>query len=173
MKKSILTLLLIAASIFASAQSITHTYHFGQPMVQQVGEYQMLSFDSTVSNGTVGEPMLPWQSVSLMLPQNTEATAIHVTLSDFVELEGQYNIMPTQKARPVSDESPFVFEKDEALYHSNEAYPTKTFNGVSTQVRFVCLRRLHAREIQARLGSGELCPNRDGHCGISNCPHRQ
>ena len=134
MKKSILTLLLIAASIFASAQSITHTYHFGQPMVQQVGEYQMLSFDSTVSNGTVGEPMLPWQSVSLMLPQNTEATAIHVTLSDFVELEGQYNIMPTQKARPVSDESPFVFEKDEALYHSNEAYPTKTFNGVSTQV---------------------------------------
>ena len=134
MKKPLLTLLLIAATVFVSAQSITHTYHFGQPMVQQVGEYQTLSFDNTVLNGTVGEPTLPWQSVSLMLPQNTEATAIHVILSDFTELEGQYNLIPTQRPRPISDDSPFVFEKNEDLYRSNEAYPDKTFNLVNTQV---------------------------------------
>jgi len=134
MKKNILILLLIAASIFASAQTIEHTYHFGQPKVQQIGEYQTLLFENSVSNGTVGEPILPWQSVSLMLPQNTEATAIHVVMSDFVELEGQYNLMPAQRVRPISDDSPFVFEKNEALYHSNEAYPDKEFNTVSTQV---------------------------------------
>jgi len=125
---------MLAASLFASAQSITHTYHFSQPIVQQVGEYQTLSFEGTVTNGTVGEPLLPWQSISLMLPQNTEATAIHVTLSDFMEMEGQYNLMPTQRTRPISDNSPFVFEKNEDLYRSNEAYPDKTFNSVSTQV---------------------------------------
>ena len=134
MKNSILTLLLIAASIFASAQTVEHTYHFSQPMVQQVGEYQTLSFENSVSNGTVGEPTLPWQSVSLMLPQNTEATAIHLVLSDFVELEGQYNLMPAQRPRPISDDSPFVFEKNEALYRSNEAYPNKEFNHVNTQI---------------------------------------
>ena len=134
MKKSILTLLLIAACIIASAQTVEHTYHFGQPSVQQVGEYQTLSFENSVSNGTIGEPTLPWQSVSLMLPQNTEATTIHVVMSDFVELEGQYNLFPAQRPRPISDDSPFVFEKNEALYHSNDAYPNKEFNNVSTQV---------------------------------------
>ena len=134
MKKLALTLLLLAAGIIVSAQNITHTYHFGMPTVQQVGEYQMLSFDQSVQNGTVGEPQLPWQSISLMLPPNTEATAIHVVLSDFVELEGQYNLIPAQRSRPISDDSPMAFEKNEALYRSNEAYPNKDFNTVSTQV---------------------------------------
>ncbi len=134
MKKLSLTLLLLATSIIVSAQSITHTYHFNKPIVQQVGEYQTLSFEQSIQNGTVGEPRLPWQSVSLMLPQNTEATAITVTLTDFAELDGQYNLLPAQKSRPTSDETPFVFEKNEALYRSNDAYPNKTFNTVSTQV---------------------------------------
>lgn len=134
MKKLSLTLLLLAAGFYATAQSITHTYHFNKPNVQQVGEYQTLSFDNTIQNGTLGEPSLPWQSVSLMLPQNTEATAIQVTLGDFTELEGQYNLMPMQRTRPISDDSPFVFEKNKALYRSNEAYPNKAFNSVSTQV---------------------------------------
>ena len=134
MKKLCITLLLLATCIFVSAQSITQTYHFSKPSIQQVGEYQTLSFDNSVQNGTVGEPQLPWLSISLMLPQNTEATAIHVTLSDFTELPGQYNLMPAQRPRPISDDSPFVFEKNESLYRSNEAYPNKDFNSVSTQV---------------------------------------
>ena len=134
MKKLSITLLLLFICVFASAQSITHTYHFDPPMVQQVDEYQILSFKGTISNGTVGEPVLPWHSVSLMLPQNTEAIAIHVTLSDFTELEGRYNLMPTQRTRPISDDSAFIFEKSKDLYQSNEAYPNKTFNAVSTQV---------------------------------------
>ena len=135
MKKLIFTLLLwLTACLFASAQSITHTYHFSKPEIQQIDEYQTLSFEKTISNGTVGEPLLPWQSISLMLPPNTEATAIHVTLSDFAELEGQYNLMPAQRPRPFSDDSPFVFEKNEALYRSNEVYPNKDFSTVSTQV---------------------------------------
>ncbi len=135
MKKLNLTfLLMLAVTLCASAQSITHTYHFSKPEVNQVNEYQMISFEKCVSNGTVGEPLLPWQSVSLMLPQNTEATALRVTLSDFTEIEGQFNLMPTQRPRPISDDSPVVFEKNEALYCSNEAYPNKEFNTVSTQV---------------------------------------
>ena len=113
MKKLSITLIIVTACLFASAQSITHTYHFGKPTVEQVADYQTLSFDNSVSNGTIGEPLLPWQSISLMLPQNTEATAIHVALSDFTELEGQYNLMPAQKTRPISDDSPIIFEKNE------------------------------------------------------------
>ena len=134
MKKRFVLVLLFSSCLFAAGQSITHTYHFDPPTVQAAGTYQTLAFEGTVANGTVGEPTLPWQSISLMLPPNTEATAIEVTLSDFVAMEGTFNLLPTQKARPISDDSPFVFEKNEALYHSNEAYPNKTFNNVRTQV---------------------------------------
>ncbi|MCR5659902.1 MAG: T9SS type A sorting domain-containing protein [Bacteroidales bacterium] len=128
------TLVLQVICFSSTAQSITHSYHFGQPKVNQVGEYQTLSFEGSVANGTIGEPILPWQSISLMLPQNTEVTAIRVSLGDFKELEGRYNLMPAQRPRPISDDSPFIFEKNEALYRSNEAYPNKEFNKVSTQV---------------------------------------
>ena len=135
MKKASITLFfMLAASLFATAQSIEHVYHFGQPQVLQVGEYQTLSFDDCISNGTVGEPLLPWQSVSLMLPPNTEATAIHVALGDFAELEGRYDLMPAQMSRPISDDSPAVFEKNEALYRSTESYPAKDFGSVNTQL---------------------------------------
>ena len=134
MKKVILTLILVSVGLFASAQSVSHTYHFNSPTVQQVGEYQTIAFDGSVQNGTVGEPTLPWQSVSLMLPPNTEATAIHVVLGDFEEMEGRYSLVPTQRTRPISDDSPFVFEKNEKRYRSDEAYPDKAFNSVNTQV---------------------------------------
>ena len=135
MKKLTFTILLtLAASVFATAQSIEHVYHFSQPIIRQTGDYQTLSFEGSVANGTIGEPLLPWQSISLMLPQNTEATAIRVTLGDFVELDGHYKLLPAQATRPISDDSPFVFEKNEALYRSDEAYPNKTFNSVSTQM---------------------------------------
>jgi hypothetical protein len=134
MKKLIITLLIVTTSLFVSAQSITYTYHFSKPNVQQIAEYQILEFEKTVSNGTVGEPTLPWQSISLMLPPNSEATTIHVILSDFAEMESPCNLLPTQRPRPISDDSPFTFEKNEALYRSNETYPNKAFNTVSTQV---------------------------------------
>ncbi len=135
MKKHLFTLaIMLACGLIASAQSITHTYHFDRPEVQQNGEYRTLSMERCLNTGTPGEPMLPWQSVSLMLPPNSEATAIHVTLSDFVELEGCYNLMPAQRPRPISDDSPLQFEKNEALYHSDDAYPNSEFNTVSTQM---------------------------------------
>ena len=135
MKKHLFTLaIMLACGLIASAQSITHTYHFDRPEVQQNGEYRTLSMERCLNTGTPGEPMLPWQSVSLMLPPNSEATAIHVALSDFVELEGHYDLMPAQRPRPISDDSPLQFEKDEALYHSDDAYPNSEFNTVNTQM---------------------------------------
>ena len=134
MKKLLLVLIIISTCLFVSAQSVTYTYHFDQMKVQQINEYQTLAFDGSILDGSIGEPILPWQSVSLMLPPNTEATAIHVTLSDYTELEGSYSLMPTQRTRPISDDSPTVFEKNEIVYRSDAAYPDKTFNTVSTQV---------------------------------------
>ena len=133
MKKLSIVTLLLSISLVASAQTIEHTYHFDQPTFQTIGDYEQISLPNCLSLGKVGKPMLPWQSVCLILPQGQEAKSIQVELSDFVELEGNFNLFPAQKPRPVSNERQILFAKDEALYRSEDMYPSTIHSSVSTQ----------------------------------------
>ena len=133
MKHIFLSLILLVVASMATAQTIEHTYHFGQPVVNTVEGYQQISFAGCRQSALAGQPTLPWQSVSLMLPQNQEARSIEVVFSDFVELGGTYNLLPQQEPRTLSSTAPFVFAKDETTYRSQEVYPELTYGKVSTQ----------------------------------------
>jgi hypothetical protein len=133
MKKLSLFLALLAATMFMQAETIEHIYHFNQPIVSTQGEYQQIGFQGCLPSGMVGEPTLPWQSVSLMLPQGQEAVSVNVEFFDFVELEGSFNLYPGQKPRPISSEEEIPFAKNGSLYRSNEAYPVRNHANVSTQ----------------------------------------
>ena len=133
MKKLSLILILLATALFVQAQTIEQIYHFSQPTVSEQDGYQQIGFQGCQPKGIVGEPTLPWQSISLLLPQGQEATDIDVEFADFVELEGCFNLYPTQKPRPVSSEEKIPFAKNERLYRSNAAYPMRSFSKVSTQ----------------------------------------
>ncbi len=133
MKKLQLVLVLLATTLFVQAQTIEQTYHFSQPVVTERDSFQQIGFKECLPIGTIGEPTLPWHSVSLMLPQGQEAISINVELSDFVEMEGSFNLFPYQKPRPVSNEEEIPFAKNEVLYRSGNVYPTQSFHGVSTQ----------------------------------------
>ena len=134
MKKTLLTLVFSAIlSTLTFAQTVQKTYHFGTPMVSELNGYDVIRFADTYNNGIAGEASLPYQTVSLLLPQNTDAKGITVEYSDFVELEGTYNLLPAQKARPLSSTEPLVFEKNEDFYRSNDVYPENTYSKVKTQ----------------------------------------
>ena len=139
MKKTLLTLAFSAVlSVLSFAQTVQKTYCFGTPAVGVVNGYDVIRFADTYNDGAPGEASLPWQMVSLLLPQNTEAQSITVEYSDFVELEGTYNILPQQKARPLSSKEPLVFEKNEAYYHSEDVFPETAFSEVHTQYLSGC-----------------------------------
>ncbi len=134
MKKLILTAVFaVILGALSFAQTVQKTYYFDNPTVTEVNGYDVIKFASTMNNGVVGEASLPWQSVSLLLPQNTDAQSINVEYSDFVELEGTYNLLPQQAARPLSSTKPLIFEKNEDFYRSTESYPQNTFSKVNTQ----------------------------------------
>ena len=133
MKKLSIFFTLLASAIFVQAQTIEQTYHFSQPVVSERDGYQQISFKGCLPNGYVGEPTLPWQSVSLILPQGQEAASISMEFSDFMELEGNFNLFPSQQPRPVSDEREIPFAKNEMVYRSESIYPTRSYNGVNTQ----------------------------------------
>ncbi len=134
MKKVLLTLVFsVILSTLSFAQTVQKTYYFGTPMVSEMNGYDVLRFADTYNNGVPGEATLPYQAVSLLLPQNTDAQNITVEYSDFVELEGIYNLMPQQSARPLSSTEPLVIEKNEEFYRSENVYPEITYSKVNTQ----------------------------------------
>lgn len=133
MKKYLLLTFVLAFAFAANAQTIQHIYHFGHPVVSERDGYQQIGFQGCLPNGTVGEPTLPWQSVSLMLPQGEEAVSMNVEYADFVEMEGTFNLYPCQRPRPYSIETELPFEKNETLYRSEEVYPNRRYNTVSNQ----------------------------------------
>lgn len=135
MKKVSLFFALMALSLFGFAQTIEHTYHFNQPIITNTTDsYQQINFEGCIPSGETGNPMLPWQNVSLMLPQGFEATDIDFVFSDFVEMEGSYNLMPAQLPRPISETRNIPFAKNETVYRSNELFPTEIEKTVNNQV---------------------------------------
>ena len=133
MKKLSLTFILcLMVGLFASAQTIEKTYYFGEPNVSQIQGYEQIQFTNCMQSALAGQPSLPWHSVSLMLPQGTEAVAIEVELSDFQTMEGSHNLYPYQSALTYSDPIRKRFEKDEALYASKSIYPAQTYGNLST-----------------------------------------
>lgn len=88
-------------SVLSFAQTVEKVYHFDNPTSRVVNGYDEINFDGTMNTAKVGQPSLPWQSVSLLLPQNTDAQDFTVEYSDFVELDGTYNLFPYQKMRQV------------------------------------------------------------------------
>ena len=134
MKKLILTTLFFAfLGLLSFAQNVQKTYYFDDPTVTEVNGYDVIKFAGTMNNGVIGEASLPWQAVSLLLPQNTEAQSITVEYYDFVEMEGTYNLLPQQKPRPLSSTKPLKFERNEDFYRSENVYPETTYTKVNTQ----------------------------------------
>ena len=119
-------------TLFASAQTIEKTYYFGEPSVARIQGYEQIQFTNCMQSALKGQPSLPWQSVSLMLPQGMEAVSIEVELSDFQTVEGSHSLYPYQSALTYSDPVRKQFEKDEALYASKSVYPAQAYGNLST-----------------------------------------
>lgn len=128
-----------------SAQIVEKTFFFNNPQFEQYQGYEQISFGTmslsdvgmrqatSVQGAEVGNPNLPWYSVSLLLPQNTEAQDIEFEFTDFIEVEGEHKLYPYQAPRPLSVKDEIPFAKNEKLYSSEELYPSKFSSDVKTQ----------------------------------------
>ena len=121
--------------VFSHAQTVEMSYTFGKPAVANLRGYEQIELRGCMQSALAGQPSLPWQSVSLMLPQGQEAESIEVILSDFYELPGTHNLFPYQPSRTTNDVVSETLVKDESLYASRALYPTQNHGMVTTQYK--------------------------------------
>ena len=124
MKTNLAFLVILSSLSFAaSAGRVEFGYHFDNPTVKNIGEYQTLVFANSLLSSLPGQPALPYQQVKLMLPPGESAKSIEITFSDETELAGKFSLYPQQEVRPVGNAVPVKIIKDEAVYNLNATYP--------------------------------------------------
>ena len=83
MKKINFLLFFSMICLFVSAQTIEQTYHFENPIVSEIQNYNQVQFKDCMQTAVEGNPSLPYKAVSLLLPYGAEAASVEVVLSDF------------------------------------------------------------------------------------------
>ncbi len=132
-KTSFITLFLLIQSIVFGAD-ISKVYETKSvPKICSKGTYDQITMQGYSLMGKLGTPALPYQTVSLLLPEGEEAKNITFKGLNKVELPGTYNLYPMQASKPLSDRSPSVFMKDETIYSSANTFPAVPYGKLITE----------------------------------------
>ena len=133
MKKSILllSLCLFVFSLFAG--TIEKTYIFSNFSTTYSGVYTSITFDQTLLSGIPGEPMLPYQSVALLLPPGEMAQSIEIIRETETVIPGTFMLYPQQHYSPISEKPLTHFIINEKVYNMNTNYPSNPAGHLLTQ----------------------------------------
>lgn len=132
MKKTLLSILFGLGFLFSIAGTIEKTYYFSSPSIKQSGEFQTIQFEGTMQTGQIGQPSFPYLAVSLLLPPGEIAESIELICENESLLDGDYTLFPYQPSRPLSEEKPSVFQKNEDIYRSTSSYPVSMSGKLGT-----------------------------------------
>lgn len=135
MKKLTFLFVLSIMGLMMTAQTVEKTYHFDNPQVTELRGYQQIGFEGCMQTAVAGNPSLPYQAVSLLLPQGTEAESIDVELSDFQEIESDITLFPYQPSRIIGDNEKRDLVINESVYASKSVYPAENHGVVTTQYK--------------------------------------
>lgn len=134
MKVSRLLIALLVLPVLLYSTEIRFTYTFRTPQITVHRSYQLVQFENTLLSGLHGEPMLPYQSVNLLLPPGEEAHAIEILYGSEQELPGFFELMPRQYSSPISVGSSNNFLKNQRVYDSQSIYPNQAEGVLTTGI---------------------------------------
>ncbi len=133
MKKLFFTLLAFMTICLLQAQVVEKVFYFQEYTIQSSGSYSMIEFPNTLPAGLPGEPVLPYQAVSLLLPPGTTATSIEIIGEMETPIPGTFTLYPQQHVNPLSKGTSGEFIKNKNLYARHTAYPEHRSDHLTTQ----------------------------------------
>jgi hypothetical protein len=123
---------LLFAGFLFSQTTIEKEYFFSGPQITTTGDYTLIGFNNTLMTAQPGEPVLPYQSVSLLLPPGKTAVAMEISGFDETTIPGFHQLYPQQYVQPVSQGSSGSFIRNDQIYSSDNTYPQSQHGQVLT-----------------------------------------
>ncbi|MBI9031224.1 T9SS type A sorting domain-containing protein [bacterium] len=131
-KRLILSLLLIVM-VQLMFGTITMTYNFEKPLLDENGDYTKITLENCFPNGVPAQPEIPYQGALIYLPQSEEITAVNIRLSNPQEIMLAKPLFPTQQQYPLSLMDQAIFtEPNEEIYGSAKAFPYEVTKNIRT-----------------------------------------
>jgi len=134
--KSIRTILIVlvvvglaAPVVVSDSDSLTIRYQFNAE--QGDSRYGPLLIEDTLLREIPGEPVIPYYTAQILLPQGTEIKDVKVKTSVPVEQTG-YEI-PWGQQPSIFGDTPEKVSKNEEIYNSNQWYPQEIYQVISTE----------------------------------------
>lgn len=123
MKKYVSILLVMVAMSFAG--TITKTFNFRESdlIFNRFEEYVIPSIAGLEHTQEVGSPNLPMAVYNVLVPASAEVTLITIEQYSSIEIAGEYYVMPTPEAQPVSLIERPIVSPNPSVYAQTSAYP--------------------------------------------------
>jgi len=134
MKKVLLLFIPFVLFPVLFAEIIPFSYDFDQPVIENEGEFSYFVYENCQNMGQEGEPILPYYSVNLLLPQGHDLDMIELVSSNSFILEEDIVIKPSSKPFPISQPAdPFyTVTPDPDIYNSTKIFPANMVANSST-----------------------------------------
>ena len=114
---------------------------FPTPEITAVNEYYLVTMEGLDIAGDAGEPLLPFRTVSVLVPFGREVKEVRVVLGKKVTLSGSYILEPGQECFPIGivDESTVgPTPPNDRIYSSLSPFPAEISSDESIQSKMGC-----------------------------------
>ena len=137
---ALISCLMICTALAQSSQTtlnndIKVTYSFDSPTIETIDIagtlYDRVTLLDCYPAGSAGEPKIPAKGAFVLLPPESKVSEIDIIPGEKIVLGSGLLVEPTSQAIPISQtENLPIPIPNEAIYHSNAAYPGKLFTQV-------------------------------------------
>lgn len=116
-----------------TSDSITVKFVFPPPTVSKIPHYDSVQMQDLTRYGAPGEPVLPFKTAKILIPQGKEMQSIHVAPGNRKTLEGKFNLEYGKTPIPISSNADVVDRPNQAIYSSSTPFPGTLLSYVSEQ----------------------------------------
>ncbi|MGQ9678737.1 MAG: C25 family cysteine peptidase [bacterium] len=127
LKKTIFLLVMIFATVLAGNVNKTVQLTAEQLTLRREGNYDVVYLRGAFFLPEPGKPLLPYLSLTLIIPPHARVTAVTAVPITTQEIPGQFTITPARVPVPISfSVPPSSVPPDPAIYNSHEPFPPRT-----------------------------------------------
>jgi hypothetical protein len=137
--------------------SVTVTYTFPMPTVNDSLNYDSIAMKDLSNYGAPGEPVLPYKTARILIPQGKELDNIQVIAGNRIKLEGKFNVEYGTTPIPVSSDIVVADKPNPSIYSSSTPFPSTLYSQVAEQyLRGYKIALLTLNPVQYIPKTGEL-----------------
>jgi len=118
---------------YTMPDSIIVELFFPQPSITDSQNHHSVEMQDLLRFGAPGEPVLPFKTIKVLIPQGKEFQRIDVTHGNRRLLKGKFNVEYGKTPIPISSKISIVDRQNQKIYGSSDPFPSALFSQVSEQ----------------------------------------